>query len=143
VTVPFQPVLAPPQPAVEVLEQRLVAAGGEHRHPPGDVAVKRADHAVPAGRDDRVVEGDQRPHQHLQGLGVTVGQVLQPGWGPAGTVPPQAGQFGAQIPARGELITGTSDISTGAQLLVYFLAAGKTNSPGRASGGEPAATITR
>jgi acetate---CoA ligase (ADP-forming) len=101
VTIPFQPVLTPPQPPVEVLEQRLVAAGGEHRHAPGDVAVKRADHAVPAGRDDRVVEGDQRPHQHLQGLGVTVGQVLQPGRGPAGTVPPQAGQFGAQVPARG------------------------------------------
>jgi hypothetical protein len=49
-TLPVQPVVPPPQLLVQRAEQRLVAPGREHRHPPGDIAVERTDHAVPPRR---------------------------------------------------------------------------------------------
>jgi hypothetical protein len=95
VTLPFQPVVPPLQLRVQRVEQRLVSARGQHGHPPGDLAVKRAAYAVPARCDDRVVQVTERAHHHVQRSAVAAGQVPQPGRGPAGAVSPSEGEFRA------------------------------------------------
>ena len=93
--------MPPLQLLVQRAEKCLVAALGEHGHPPGKISVKGSEHAFPAGRDDRVVEVPQRAHHKLEHFAVAVGQVAHPDRGSAGPVSPHRGHLLAQVRAGG------------------------------------------